>query len=151
MVHSKSELSAKFTGGSVWSSQANLESRVRAEGKMRETTTEKARRSSDRRVGAAGLGIIHEFKSKRSTPHWLRLSGSRASPGRHLSSARSPSAINNCAGPMCRKQYFTRFNLPVTATISGPAVNCRLSRPGSPGRTKFRTWCEIIYIMFLDL
>lgn len=38
-----------------------------------------------------------------------------------------PSAINNCAGPMCRKQYFTRFNPPVTAAISGPAVNCRLS------------------------
>jgi len=46
-------------------------------------------------------------------------------------SAHSPSAINNCAGPMCRKQYFTRFN-PVTAAISGLAVNCRLS--GKPGR-----------------
>lgn len=49
----------------------------------------------------------------------------RAPPS--TSRALSPSAINNCAGPMCRKQYFTRFNPPVTAAISGPAVNCRLS------------------------
>lgn len=47
-----------------------------------------------------------------------------------LSLSLSPSAINNCAGPMCRKQYFTRFNPPVTAAISGPAVNCRLSLDG---------------------
>jgi len=49
-------------------------------------------------------------------------------------SAHFPSAINNCAGPMCRKQYFTRFNPPVTAAISGPAVNCRLSQLGKPGK-----------------
>lgn len=109
---------------------------------MRETTTEKARRSPDRsRRGCGGVGIIHEFKSERPAARHIDCAlpdRRRRVPGRRFSARFSPSAINNCAGPMCRKQYFTRFNPPVTAAISGPAVNCRLSRPGSPGRTKFR-------------
>jgi len=148
---------AKFTGGNVWSPLANPEFDGR-ECELGKNARDDDRKSSlifgsSRPHRGSEVGIIHEFKSKRRTPHWLRPFGSRGRESRpaasHRFSAHSPSAINNCAGPMCRKQYFTRFNPPVTAAISGPAVNCRLSQPGSTRRTKFRMWCEII--MLLDL